>query len=580
MSRPLRVFLCHASQDKPAVRELYNALKSEYWIDPWLDKAKILPGQDWEMVIEKAVDASDVVVICLSNQSVTKEGFVQREIRYAYDLALEKPEDTIFLIPLRLDDCPVPRKLRTFHWVDYFGAQKQEAYSDLLEALQLRYDQKIKLEVQEEEREREERQAKQEAEELARKLAAEKAAREKAEREIAENAVREERAREAKKKLESERLRVAREKVEREQRERDAAEKVKHEVAQKAELAQESAERRKRSREAGIKTVQNFLPNLKILALVLVIGIIGYFLWRGISSIPLRPELTPTTTVVLAPTTSATFTIVPFSETKTPTHTKAATPAPTLGAGSTMISKKDDMTMVYVPAGEFIMGSEKGEPDEKPAHTVYLDAFWIYQTEVTNKQYQACVDAGVCEPPSSFRSYTHPSYYGNPEFDNYPVLFVNWGKANRYCEVWAGGDLPTEAQWEKAARGHLTNLGNGNIYPWGEGIGCDKANYQVGCLGDTSPAGSYESGKSPYGAYDMAGNVWEWVNDYYQSDYYALIADNASNPNGPSSGGHNVLRGGSWYAHTDNARSTSTDRDGDTPQNASPDIGFRCVRSE
>ena len=96
------------------------------------------------MVIEKAVDASDVVVICLSNQSVTKEGFVQREIRYAYDLAFEKPEDTIFLIPLRLDDCPVPRKLRTIHWVDYFGAQKQEAYSDLLEALQLRYDQKMK----------------------------------------------------------------------------------------------------------------------------------------------------------------------------------------------------------------------------------------------------------------------------------------------------------------------------------------------------------------------------------------------------------------------------------------------------
>ncbi|MBK8615506.1 MAG: toll/interleukin-1 receptor domain-containing protein [Anaerolineales bacterium] len=92
-------------------------------MDPWLDKAKILPGQDWEMVIERAVDDSDVVIACLSNQSVTKEGFVQREIRYAYDMALEKPDETIFLIPLRLDDCIVPRKLRTLHWVDYFARQ-------------------------------------------------------------------------------------------------------------------------------------------------------------------------------------------------------------------------------------------------------------------------------------------------------------------------------------------------------------------------------------------------------------------------------------------------------------------------
>ncbi|MBK7319275.1 toll/interleukin-1 receptor domain-containing protein [Candidatus Villigracilis affinis] len=144
--RPLRVFLCHASQDKPAVRELYNALKSEGWIDPWLDKAKILPGQDWEFVIEKAVDDSDVVIVCLSGQSVTKEGFVQREIRYAYDIALEKPEETIFLIPLRLDDCNVPRKLRTLHWVDYFGFDKKNSYADLLEALKLRYEQKMRLE--------------------------------------------------------------------------------------------------------------------------------------------------------------------------------------------------------------------------------------------------------------------------------------------------------------------------------------------------------------------------------------------------------------------------------------------------
>ncbi|MBK8782163.1 MAG: SUMF1/EgtB/PvdO family nonheme iron enzyme [Anaerolineales bacterium] len=118
--------------------------------------------------------------------------------------------------------------------------------------------------------------------------------------------------------------------------------------------------------------------------------------------------------------------------------------------------------MVYVPAGEFTMGSDDSDA---PIHTVYLDAFWIDQTEVTNKQYKACVDAGTCEPPSNTSSDTHPSYYGNPEFDNYPVIYVNWDKANRYCKVWTGtgGSLPTEAQWEKAARGT-----DARTYPWGE----------------------------------------------------------------------------------------------------------------
>lgn len=142
--RPLKVFLCHASQDKPAVRELYGALKRETWIDPWLDKVKILPGQDWRTEIEKAVEEADVVIVCLSSQSVSKEGFVQREIKYAYDVALEKPEETIFLIPLRLDQCLVPRGLHSFQWVDYFGAEKNDAYCILLDALKLRYEQKLK----------------------------------------------------------------------------------------------------------------------------------------------------------------------------------------------------------------------------------------------------------------------------------------------------------------------------------------------------------------------------------------------------------------------------------------------------
>jgi len=107
--RTLRVFICHSSQDKPIVRELYQRLNAEGWIDPWLDEEKLLPGQDWDVEIEKSVESADAVLVCLSSKSVTKEGYVQKEIRKVLDIALEKPEETIFIIPLRLDDCEIPR---------------------------------------------------------------------------------------------------------------------------------------------------------------------------------------------------------------------------------------------------------------------------------------------------------------------------------------------------------------------------------------------------------------------------------------------------------------------------------------
>lgn len=144
--RPLKVFLCHASQDKPAVRELSRRLFAEGWIDPWLDEKKLLPGQDWRLEIEDAVETSDIILICLSSNSVTKEGFVQKEMKYARDMALEKPDGTIFLIPLRLDKCEIPRGLRSFQWVDYFGERELEAYSALIESLRLRHEQKLRLE--------------------------------------------------------------------------------------------------------------------------------------------------------------------------------------------------------------------------------------------------------------------------------------------------------------------------------------------------------------------------------------------------------------------------------------------------
>lgn len=138
---PLKVFLCHASQDKPNVRELAQRLYSEGWIDPWLDEDKLLPGQDWQMKIEEAVETSDAVVICVSSNSVNKEGFVQKELRYAKEIYFEKPEGSIFLIPLRINECDVPRSVRHLQWADFFGEKKNEAYSNIIKSLKTRYEQ-------------------------------------------------------------------------------------------------------------------------------------------------------------------------------------------------------------------------------------------------------------------------------------------------------------------------------------------------------------------------------------------------------------------------------------------------------
>ncbi|MFN8414656.1 MAG: SUMF1/EgtB/PvdO family nonheme iron enzyme [Anaerolineales bacterium] len=139
-SRPLRVFLCHSSNDKPAVRELYQKLRAEPWIEPWLDEEELYPGDDWDLAIEKAVENSDVVLVCLSNGSINKRGFVQKELRFALDVALEMPEETIFIVPLRLEECTPPRSLRDWQYADYFEGQRERAWQRLLISLKKRAD--------------------------------------------------------------------------------------------------------------------------------------------------------------------------------------------------------------------------------------------------------------------------------------------------------------------------------------------------------------------------------------------------------------------------------------------------------
>ncbi|MBI2503027.1 MAG: SUMF1/EgtB/PvdO family nonheme iron enzyme [Candidatus Latescibacteria bacterium] len=223
-------------------------------------------------------------------------------------------------------------------------------------------------------------------------------------------------------------------------------------------------------------------------------------------------------------------------------------------------------SQVLVPAGSFIMGSTEGSAAEAPAHLVALEAYYIDQYEVTVGQYRACVEEGACEEPVDASLCNWQGAVG----DNHPINCIRWAQAQAYCE-WAGLRLPTEAEWEKAARG-----ADGRTYPWGEDFDRDKANYaDNGFMQRTRPVGSYPDGRSPYGAYDLAGNVYEWVADWYEPNYYPTSP--SSDPQGPDSGSQRVLRGGSWWFEPHQMRSFH--REPYHPADTDIDIGFRCARS-
>jgi formylglycine-generating enzyme required for sulfatase activity len=263
----------------------------------------------------------------------------------------------------------------------------------------------------------------------------------------------------------------------------------------------------------------------------------------------------------------------------------------------------DTTNMVLVPAGYFMMGTTAAEfneavrlcqvagvadcpgyfEDELPARQVYTDAFYVDMFETTNAEYAQCVAAGVCSPPRAFSAYSYPSYYNNPAFSRYPVIHVTWYDADTYCR-WRGKRLLTEAEWEKAARWDpVTEMVT--VWPWGNQIDdgtrlnlCDQecafsGRYPVNDrYADIAPVGTYPRGASHVGAYNMAGNVWEWVADYYDAAYYVYGA--TTNPAGPPTGTYRIRRGGAFNNPAAFTRSANRKEDLATVEDHQ--LGIRC----
>jgi len=492
-NRTLKVFLCHAHSDKDAVKALYDRLVED-GVDAWLDKEKLLPGQNWRTEIQKAVRGADVVVVCHSKE-FNQTGFRQREVRWALDTAREQPQEAIFIIPARLEECDVLESLREWQWVNLY---EDNGYERLMRSLQTR----------------------------ANNIGATLQSRQGVKEESPVPVVKEE-----------------------------APEQVKkQDVPVESVTPKPKVSDKPKRRSSKLKT--EYVVAIIGAAATIIAAIIGSPLIERIFSQVPEPIATATRQIQLVLTETPKVAI----ETDTPSpiqpSTKTVTTSPT--APPAEITDVKGVEMVLVPEGEFTMGSDSGSDNERPAHQVYINTFYIDKYEVTNAQYKVCVEAKICDPLKNTND------YNNPLYAQHPVVNVDWNMAKKYCK-WRVAGLPSEAEWEKAARGT-----DGRVYPWDkEGIDGTFANYNQN-VGDTTPVGSYPKGVSPYGAYDMIGNVWEWVEDWYKaypgntinSDEYGTT--------------YRVLRGGSWYLSIGDLHSAIRFRNG--PTTTTDYFGFRCAR--
>lgn len=637
--RPLKVFLCHIHVDKDAAKALYDRLAQD-GVDAWLDKEKLFAGANWEFEIRKAVRECDIFVVCVSEQFTQRfrrKNFAQTEVGIALNEAELKPKDQIYIIPVRLENCAVPKSLQRWHWVDLF---EPDGYQRLIRSLNKRIEELDAAESgkgqphisvvvsgqvggnvivgndnavstmepiaqlpmkQSQDKKSLDFVKKQVPFDVIKYISEQDFGNYQGTRiqslyeflEVAKNPefffmdnksekFRTEFVQSVQKFCSSLQTLTEIKNSNTDSRsiiydpfeDTKNFETAKQTLRRQADDLVENYNRlcktvvtvNARQKEKGKSPINPAI-------IVAIIGLIGTLLAALIGILPqffhLVPALTatstPTITVTFALSPTATFTNLPPSKTPvpifTPTQTYTPTPTPLL----TEIVDAKGVTMRLVPAGEFTMGSDNGWDNEKPAHKVYLDDFYMDVYEVTNVLYKSCVDAGVCMSFAILKSYKRDNYYGNPDFDNYPIIYVNWNQAKSYCE-WRGARLPSEAEWQKAARGT-----DERVYPWGnEGIEKRFANYG-NFLGDTSEVGAYPDGISPYGMHDMAGNVWEWVDDWYG----AYPGNTVSDPDYGIT--YRVLRGGAWNNSVNFVRVSYRLRS--TAGNSNHDIGFRCARS-
>ena len=491
-NRPLRVFLCHSSADKPAVRELYQKLRNETWLEPWLDEEELYPGQDWEIEIEKAVESSDVVLVCLSNGSINKRGFVQKELRFALDVALEMPEETIFIVPLRLEECTPPRSLRDWQYADYFEDHRDRALERLLVSLKRR------------------------AESLG---------------------------------YDTKTNRTKQETLINIEKDDDAI------LLKKAILIIQgekfaSVSRLQRLLHVGYTRVTHLLDKLEKLGIVgppqgsleerevfvgekYLEGKKDEIDWEKI----VRDSQPANVKTAIDPFEKETL----LGKNQQKALIKHANPD---WGSESKISLSNGMEFMRVPAGKFLMGSENdnklASSDEKPQHTVDIPFdYWMARYPVTNGLYNAYVKSKrIIHPVDDLRNKK-----------DHPVVSVSWNDAMAFCQ-WLnsrlkaelpsglGVRLPTEAEWEKAARGT-----NRLEYPWGSIFDKNKCNTREGGKGWTTSVGLYSpQGDSPFGCADMSGNVWEWTHSIKKA-YPYKVNDGREDEKASKT---RVLRGGSF----------------------------------
>ena len=493
--RTFSVFLCHASEDKPQVRQLYQRLANE-GMDVWLDEAKLLPGQNWEWEITDALRAADAILLCLSQRSVSKEGFVQKEIKHAVDIADEKPDGTIFLIPVRLNECLIPRRIASIQYVDLYAPN---GYERLVQSLTLR------------------------AKALGRQL------------------------------------------------------RVPEPIS-----------------------IPSTVPNYELMYMLEEMLRDDEGLRKGLSHLSER-ETDP----------SGWFhtelrknlqTIMCQQQRSVEERVRAGDALARIGDPRILeeawyLPADQDLGFVEIPAGAFLMGNNgsASNSEEQPdfaQHPVMVPTFLINRYPVTVAQYRAFLNDTMPE---------NAHYASGDATDNHPVTSVTWQQAVDYCHwltdrlhKWVGTPqkiadllaakeglwmvtLPSEAEWEKAAR----RIGDATPYPWGMKADPSLANYGASHVGSTSPVGCFCEGKSLDGLQDMSGNVWEWTRSKWGLDarvpqfkYPYTLRDGREDMH-TADKMLKVIRGGSFYSTAEEIQCSH--RGAAFPDKRYNHIGFRIV---